>query len=320
MRIAVTGGAGFVGTHLVCALLECGHTVLVYDNLFSGRKLKTMVGVNNLQFEQADVTDGRRLRIEFAAFRPEIIFHLAALHYIPYCDQHPEEALRVNLEGTLNLMLAASETRSVKAVLFASSVAVYPPTDHCHAESDPVGPCDIYGLTKWLGEQVVDHYAREAHLAHLSLRFSNLYGPGETNPHVIPAVLEQLLQGEDTLHLGRTDPCRDFLYVEDLVEALLAAIPVVLREEAHGALNLGPGREASVADAVRILGELSGRSVRVLQDETRVRAVERMHLRADIAAAQRLLGWTPRHDLQAGLAKTFAAESRERIRGFAAGL
>lgn len=312
MRMAVIGGGGFVGVHLVSALLDGGHDVCVYDNLFAARPGRELPWLQRVQFAEADILDRERLSQEMAAFRPDILYHLAALHYIPYCDQHPSETMRVNVEGTLNVMLAASGLATLRAVIYASSVAVYAPTDCCHAESDAPGPCDIYGLSKLLGEQIVDQYARQHNLNHLALRFANIYGPGETNPHVIPILLDQLLAGADTLRVGRTDPCRDFLYVGDLVEALLAAIPAVTGEKIHDVLNLGPGQESPVQEAIDILCRLSGRSIRMVREEGRVRAADRMHLRANIARAKKLLDWTPRHDLRRGLELTFECERRKR--------
>lgn len=318
MRISVVGGAGFTGIHLVSALLDQGHEVHVYDNFFSGRRREDLSWLADVRFTEADIVDADRLREELTGFAPEVIFHLAALHYIPYCDQHPGEAMRVNVEGTLHLMLAAGQIPGLKAVLFASSVAVYPPSDHHHSEADPPAPSDIYGLTKWLGEQVVDQYARQSKISHLALRFANLYGPAETNPHVIPVVLEQLLAGSDTLRLGRTDPCRDFLYTGDLVEALLAAIPVATAHEVHDVLNLGAGQEWPVQEAVDILCRLSGRNIQVVREPARVRAVDRLHLRARIERARQLLGWEPKHGLREGLEKTFAIEQERQARRRAA--
>lgn len=312
MRIAVIGGAGFTGSHLVSALLDLKNEVLVYDNCFVRAGRAGLPWLTQADCVEADICDGKRLRSELVRFAPDVIAHLAALHYIPDCDRRPAETLRVNVEGTLNVMLAAAELPQLKAILFASSVAVYAPTNACHDESDSPAPCDIYGLSKWLGEQVVEQYARQMKVSHLSLRFSNLYGPGETNPHVIPAVLGQLLEGAEVLRLGRTDPYRDFLYVGDLVEGILGAIPYAMRRETHQVLNLGSGLEWTVQEAVDILCRLSGRSIRIVQEESRVRAVDRMHLRSDISRARKLLGWEPRHDLAAGLEITFAAEQAAR--------
>ncbi len=308
MRIAVIGGAGFTGSHLVSALLEQKHEVLVYDNRFTYPSRAELPWLPRVDAIEADIRDQKKLRQELLRFAPQVVCHLAALHYIPDCDRHPAEALRVNVEGTLNVMLAAAEVGPLQAVLFASSVAVYAPTAAYHSETDLPLPSDIYGLSKWLAEQVVEQYARQRKVSHLNLRFSNLYGPGETNPHVVPTVLGQLLEGARTLQLGRTDPARDFLYVEDLVEALLLAIPYALRQETHQVLNLGPGREWTVQEAVDILCGLSGREIQIVRDQKHMRAVDRMHLRSDISRARQLLGWDPRHDLLAGLQKTFAAE------------
>src|SRR4051812_46830482 len=146
MRIAVIGGAGFVGRHLSLALLKRSHEVLVYDNLSA--RADDPAWIEPFQFALADILDRARLQAELLKFRPELIYHLAALHYIPYCDLHPEETLQVNVAGTLNLMLAAESLPQLRGLVFASSVAVYPPTDGYHTESGPAQPSDIYGLSK----------------------------------------------------------------------------------------------------------------------------------------------------------------------------
>ena len=313
MRIAVVGGAGFVGRHLCLALLRAGHEIVVLDNLHAIPETAWLLPG---QLAQLDIRDQNALDFHLGSFRPDLIYHLAALHYIPYCDQHPEETLQVNVTGTLNLMLATGKLPGLRGLVFASSVAVYPANDDYHVEAGPTQPCDIYGLSKSLAEQIVDFYARRLGISHLTARFANVYGPHETNPHVIPVILDQLLNGADTLRLGRTDCCRDFLYVEDLADGLTAAMPLLFRPAMHETVNFGPGKESTVQEAIDILCNLSGRSVRCITDPARLRPVERMHLRAQINRARELLGWTPRHELPAGLAKTFAwaqAEPRPRL-------
>jgi UDP-glucose 4-epimerase len=310
MRIAVTGGAGFIGGHLVSALLRDGHEVLVYDNCSASRKGQ-LPWRTQVRFVPADILDVDRLQNELNHFQPELVYHLAALHYIPYCDRHSAETMRVNVEGTLNLMAAASAVPALKGVVFASSMAVYPPGEQHHAENEEPQPWDIYGLTKHLAEQTVGQYARQAHISHLALRLANIYGPGETTPHVIPEVLEQLLEGRATLHVGRTDPFRDFLYVGDLTHALLKAIPLVTGEEVHEVLNLGSGHESQVQKVIELLCQLSGGEVRIVADERRVRPVDRMHLRANIERARHMLAWDPRHDLRSGLEMTFRSKVSE---------
>ena len=318
MRIAIIGGAGFVGAHLVSALLQRGDQILIYDR-HSGRIAQSdLIRCEQIRLVEAHICDGSRLLDELTRFSPDVICHFAALHYIPYCDRYPAETLRVNVEGTLNVMLAASQISGLRGVLFASSVAVYAPTDATHGEREQPVPCDIYGLSKWLAEQVVEQYACRLRISHLSLRFTNIYGPEETNPHVIPAVLQQLLAGADTLRLGRTDPCRDFLYIDDLVNALIAAISLLDGNEIHEVVNLGAGREWPVQAAVDILCRLSEREICILRDEDRMRALDRMHLRADITKARHLLAWEPRHDLRAGLEKTFCHERTKYMQHWAA--
>lgn len=311
MRIAVTGGAGFVGVHLVTELLLRGHQVHVYDNLFAGRRTQDLPWLDRVSFVRGDLLEAERLQSEFRRFAPDIVFHLAAIHYLPYCDQHPSECMRVNVEGTLNLMRAAAACHA-RGVGFASSVAVYPPTDAVHSEKGPVGPCDIYGLSKQLGESIVDHYARAAGMAHLCFRFSNIYGPLETNPHVIPTVLDQLLNGANEIRLGRTDTFRDFIYVEDTAELLADALPLLSAGTTHDVVNLASGSEASIGEVVDLLCASEDRQVRIARDEARVRPADRKHLRADTTHQQEIIPRKTRFDLRSGLAATLAFERRHR--------
>src|SRR5258708_3110588 len=125
MRIAVIGGAGFTGSHLVPALLELRNEILVYNNCFIRQARAELPWLKQVDAVEADITDGSKLRRELLRFAPDVLCHLAALHYIPYCDQHPAETLRVNVEGTLNVLLAAEQIKQLRGILFASSVAVY---------------------------------------------------------------------------------------------------------------------------------------------------------------------------------------------------
>ena len=308
MKIAVTGGAGFIGAHLVSALLAQGHQVWTCDNFFMGHKQETLAWRDRAMLVNLDLLDVERLRGSLQAFQPELLFHLAAIHYIPYCNEHPTESMRVNVEGTLNLMLAAQSCSSIRGIFFASSAAVYGPTDKVHQESDATAPSDIYGLTKVLGEQIVTHYARQSGTNYVLGRFFNVYGPAETNPHVIPVVLRQLIENNGHVRMGRTDTYRDFICVDDLVRALLRIGEHLATETNVAATyNLASGQETSIQRMVELLGKAAGLKVEIVSEPVRVRAGDRQYLRADISKVRRELGWEPKVMIEQGLEQTVKA-------------
>ncbi len=308
MRIAVTGGAGFIGAHLVAALLREGHQVWAYDNFFAGHRTERLPWREQATLVDGDLLDFDRLSGSLQEFKPELIFHLAAIHYIPYCNDHPAETVRVNVEGTVNVMRAAQKCEGLKGVFFASSAAVYDTTSAFHKETDPTAPSDIYGLSKVLGERVVRHYATESNLPYVLGRFFNVFGPEETNPHVIPAVLKQVIEGGN-VRMGRTDTFRDFIYVDDLVQALkkIGALLSSGKQVAE-VYNLASGQECSIARVVEIMGKNAGVNLDIITEERHVRAGDRQHLRADIAKARRELGWTPEFSIERGLEEIVKAE------------
>jgi UDP-glucose 4-epimerase len=308
MRIAVTGGAGFIGAHLVAALLREGHQVWAYDNFFAGHRTERLPWREQATLVDGDVLDFDRLSGSLQEFKPELIFHLAAIHYIPYCNDHPAETVRVNVEGTVNVMRAAQKCEGLKGVFFASSAAVYNTTSAFHKETDSTAPSDIYGLSKVLGERVVRHYATESNLSYVLGRFFNVFGPEETNPHVIPAVLKQVIEG-GKVRMGRTDTFRDFIYVDDLVLALkkIGALLSSGKQVAE-VYNLASGQECSIARVVEIMGKNAGVNLDIITEERHVRAGDRQHLRADIAKARRELGWTPEFSIERGLEEIVKAE------------
>src|SRR5690606_36433472 len=146
-------------------------------------------------------------------FTPDAIIHLAAVHYIPECEQSPDLAVRTNVTGTVNTLLAAPPGCRF---VYASSGAVYRPDPHPHSEAAAaVAPTDIYGFTKLHGEQYVRYLAHRREFAAVIVRLFNVVGPGETNPHLLPEILAQLKAGRSTVRLGNLSPRRDYIHVED---------------------------------------------------------------------------------------------------------
>ncbi|MGE2728564.1 NAD-dependent epimerase/dehydratase family protein [Mycolicibacterium vaccae] len=303
-RIIVTGGAGFVGHELIRCLRD-GNTVLLADSLRYGTPEWFDDDLDGVEFAPVDVRDSDAVRRVVEDFRPDVVVHLAAVHYIPECDTDPATAVATNVTGTVNVMAACSPgTRFV----FASSGAVYEPDSAPHREFDStLGPADIYGITKLQGEQYVRVFARDHGLAACIVRLFNVIGPGETNPHLLPAIVSQLQDRASTIRLGNTWPKRDYIDVLDAAGGFAAA---ALGVNPHGVpcevVNLGSGQQYSVDDILERMRSVLGLTFEVRQDPGRVRAVDRPHLGADITRIGEVFGWRPQHSIDDTLRRTWA--------------
>jgi UDP-glucose 4-epimerase len=296
--VLVTGGAGFVGSAVLERLLEdFDGRVTVVDNLFNGRR-EYVPDDPRVAFVAADLRDRTEIARIVADAQPQAVLHLAALHFIPYCNRNPGEAMEVNVVGTQNLLqaLAAHKPRVVVA---ASTAAVYPICDAPCREDDVIGPTDIYGVSKWTNEQQLNLFSAETGVPCAAGRFFNVFGPRETNPHVIPEIIKQILEGATQIKLGNVKPKRDYVFTEDVADAVLALA------EQHRAgfrpFNVGTGNEYSVEEVAQAIAQVSGRPVEIVIDPARVRPSDRLHLACDYSRIEREMGWRPRQDLPGGL-------------------
>lgn len=285
-KVLVTGGVGFIGSHLTRHLLNEGAKVLVVDNLFVGKKVFLPDGAF---FEEIDIRSKKMKRV-VEKFEPDVITHLAAINYIPYCNANPEETFEVNVMGTRNLL---EVSRNIE-FFFASSAAVYPPVKGLLTE-DMYGPIDIYGKTKLVGEDIVKLSCKKAIIA----RFFNVYGPNDMNPHLIPEIIKQVKEGKREIKLGNLIPKRDYIHINDVCEAIIT----LLKFRKQGTYNIGTGIEYSVKEIVDIVSKIIGEEISILQDRKRMRKVEREGLLADITKIQNDIGWNPQVDIIDGLKK-----------------
>jgi len=245
-----------------------------------------------------DLTRAGEVEQVVARTRPEWVIHLAALHFIPYCNAHPAETLQVNVVGTQHVLDACRKYPPQKLVS-ASTVAVYPIRDGANAEDDPAGPSDIYGASKWFTEKLVEIFAEQVDTCCAVARLSNVFGPHETNPHVIPEILRQMVGGEEEIALGNVKPKRDFIYVEDVADGLVTLAEK--NQKSFRVYNLGNGTEHSVEEIVDMLGRISGQQIRIKIAGDRIRRVERMHLLTDRRRIRDEIGWEPRYTMWSGL-------------------
>jgi UDP-glucose 4-epimerase len=301
--VLVTGGAGFIGSHISSMLVDLGADVSIVDNYSKGRSEFVPETVDSFEL---DIRSTRLIDV-VTEIAPEYVVHLAAHHYVPYCNEHPAEAYDVNVMGTRNLLDACETIDSLKRLVFASTGAVYPPRETPHSESDDVDPVDTYGRTKVIGEDLVTKFHYKTEIDTVSLRLFNVYGPNETNPHLIPAIIEQLENGNRTVELGNLSPQRDFVHVADVVDA----VAVALTEVAGGnrSYNVGTGNSYSVREVVEAIGEALGKDIEIIQEEERVRESDRPHLCADPSLLKQKTSWDPTVTLVEGLQRLSDNES-----------
>ncbi|MCV7177139.1 NAD-dependent epimerase/dehydratase family protein [Mycolicibacterium sphagni] len=310
-RVMVTGGAGFVGRELVRTLRPHAD-VQVADLLRYGTPDWLQGDLDGFTFRRVDIRDVDDVRSAINEFAPDVIVHLAAIHYIPECDADPANAVTTNVTGTVNVL--SSCPRGTRFV-FASSGAVYKPDEEPHRElTSTVEPVDIYGLTKAHGEAYVHLIAADRDLSCAIVRLFNVIGPGETNPHLLPEVIAQLRKGPETIELGNTWPKRDYIDARDAAGGFAAA---ALGKNAEGVrveiVNLGSGKQHSVDEILSTLRSTVGLTFEVRQDPKRVRAVDRPYLGADISRIKETFGWSPAHSLQDTLTRLW--ESPEFVPG-----
>jgi UDP-glucose 4-epimerase len=305
----VTGAAGFLGSHVVEYLLSCDIPVIGVDNLTSGKWqfLAPFATHQRFKFICQDIRDEAALISLFRREKPANVIHLAALHFIPAAMRNPSLTVSLNVHGT-QCVLSACRESNVGRFWFASTADVYQAADKPHRESGTLGPFNIYGLTKWMGEKLVQLEADAHPERHFVIgRLFNLYGPRETNPHILPEIIAQLRDGgSHVLRLGNITPKRDLVPVSDAAHAVVEmtekSVPGVT------IANVGTGLSVSMQEVVERIADLTRRPLRIEIDPAKVRPVERPHLQADVDILRAMIGWAPHADLSRGLSELLRFE------------
>lgn len=297
MKTLITGGAGFIGSAIVPALKKEGYDIYVLDNLSFGNR--EFIDIPDSHFFLADIRDSQIAEKVITGLQPEIVIHLAAIHFIPYCNQHPFEAADTNIRGTMNVLDACKKLSTLKKLFFASTAAVYPISDEAVNENHELLPLDIYGISKLTGEYLCKKFFLETGIDTIVCRFFNAFGPNETNPHLIPEIEKQLRNGLRTIKLGNLTPKRDFIHTFDMASAVKQLLKV--ENIGYDTFNLGRGIEYSVVDIVEAFERQLNEKITIEVDPARVRKVEREHLLADVAKLKKTANWNPVWSIDEGI-------------------
>jgi UDP-glucose 4-epimerase len=305
VKALVTGGGGFIGSNLVRRLLELGHDVRVLDNFSTGNRSNLVDVADEIEVVEGELRSYER--VHNATRGVEVVFHQGALPSVPRSVQDPLTTGAVNVEGTLNVLLAARD-EGVRRVVYASSSSVYGNTGTLpRVETQFPDPISPYAVTKLAGERYCVSFARVYGLETVTLRYFNVFGPNQdpTSQYaaVVPRFIAAIDAGEPVPIYGDGDQSRDFTYVDNVVEANVLAADAA---EASGAvLNVATGQSRSVNALADTIGEVLGRPVE--REYLPERTGDVRDSWADIAAAQSVLGWEARIGLDEGLRLTAEA-------------
>ncbi|MFA4701982.1 SDR family NAD(P)-dependent oxidoreductase [Pyrococcus kukulkanii] len=299
-NILVTGGAGFIGSHLVDELVEIGANVIVVDNLKDGTLENLKESIDRIKFYDTDVRDYQRIKEILESHSVEVVFHLAANANVPYSVKHPEYDFETNAVGTFNILKASLDT-DVKKVIYASSAAVYGEPEYTPIdEKHPLNPISPYGASKLAGERLGFAYYKTYGLPFVAMRIFNTYGPRQRR-YVMYDLIQKLKRNPKELEvLGTGEQVRDYCYVKDTVRAfILAAESSKSTGEAY---NIAGGNPISIKELVDLILEVMG-----LKGITKVHYTGQSWkgdiktLIADISKIKKDLGFKPKYALKDGI-------------------
>lgn len=292
MNALVTGGAGFIGSHLVQTLLEMGHKVVVLDNFSTGRRSNLNEFVKDIKLVECDLSENGEW--QSVVSQCSQIYHLAALADIVPSIQRPEDYFKANVVGTMNLLKSIKTPESTKVIYSASSSCYGIPDTYPTPENSQICPQYPYALTKRLGEELMIHWGTVYGLQNICLRLFNVYGPKSRTSGTYGAVfgvfLKQKLENQPFTVVGDGTQTRDFTYVSDVVNALVTSMESTCR---NGVYNVGSGKTVSVNRIVELLG---GRKIFIEK-----RPGEPNCTFADIQKIKAELNWVPTVEIEEGI-------------------
>ena len=316
MRYMVTGGAGFIGSHTVDELVKRGHSVVVLDDLSSGKEDNLADTRNKITFMKASITDLEAVRK--AVHEADCVIHLAARTSVPRSMKDPLDTNRINVDGTLNVLVAARDAK-VKRIVFAASSAVYGETPTLpKVESMPAAPISPYGTTKYIGELYAQIFGKCYGLENVALRYFNIFGPrqdpGSPYSGVLSRFATAFLEDAAPVIFGDGEQSRDFTYVDNAVQANLLASEAP--NVSGKVFNIGTGERYSLNQTLELLRGYSGKNLQAQHEPPREGDVR--DSQADITQARECLGYEPQISFEEGLQRTLdwyrSAQTKEPVK------
>jgi nucleoside-diphosphate-sugar epimerase len=303
MRYLVTGGAGFIGSNTVDELVRRGHSVVVLDDLSSGKEDNLAELRTKITFMKGSITDVEVVRK--AMHEADYVMHLAARTSVPRSVKDPIETNKINIDGTLNVLVAARDAK-VKRVMFAASSSAYGETPTLpKVETMVPQPISPYGVTKFVGELYLQTFGRCYGMENVSLRYFNIFGPRQdpSSPYsgVLAKYCTAFLEETQPVVFGDGEQTRDFTYVENAVQANILACEAP--NVSGKVFNVGTGGRTSLNQVLKALGEISGNKLEAKYDPPRDGDIR--DSQADISQAREFLGYDPQVQFEEGLTKTF---------------
>ncbi len=300
MKILVTGGAGFIGSNIVDAYINAGHSVVVIDDLSTGR----VQNVNpQAEFICANIQDAE-VAETFLRHKFDVVNHQAAQMDVRRSVEDPIYDAKNNVLGFINILQNCAKTGVSKVIFSSSGGAIYGEQEYFPADEEhKLQPCSPYGITKLVGEKYLFFYAQNYGLKYIALRYANVYGPRQ-NPNgeagVVAIFTRMLLNNQQPVINGTGEQTRDFVFVQDVVRANLLA----LEQKESNILNIGTAKETTINEMYRILLQKTGSTMA----EQHAPAKEGEQFRSVIAyhKANKIMGWAPRYDIEKGLEETVA--------------
>jgi nucleoside-diphosphate-sugar epimerase len=304
MRYLVTGGAGFIGSNMVDELVKRGHRVVVLDDLSSGKEANLAQVAGQIDFRRGSITD--LAAIQKACEGVDYVIHLAARTSVPRSVKDPIETNRVNIDGTLNVLVAARDAK-VKRLVYAASSSAYGETPVLpKTETMQPAPISPYGVTKFVGELYAQVFGRVYGLENASVRYFNVFGPRQDPTSQYSGVLSRfmlaVLEGNAPVVYGDGEQSRDFTFIENVVDETLRACEA---PEASGKVfNGGTGARITLNQVIRLLEKISGQTIQVTYHPSRDGDIR--DSQADITLARSILGYEPKVQFEEGLRRTWA--------------
>jgi len=297
-RIIVTGGAGFIGSHLVEKLMDENYQVTVIDNLSSGNEKNINKRAN---FVKKDITNLEIPNL-IKKINPDYIFHLAAKSSINHSLKNPSEDIRVNLLGTQNVLEALKNTK-VKKIIFTSSAAVYKPTDNLPiVEEHKLEPVSFYGTSKLCSEFLIKNFSKHKKVNYVIFRLANVYGQKQNSSAeggVVAIFIKNILKNKQSTIYGDGNQTRDFIYIADIIQGFTMG----LNSSIVGTFNLGTAKQTSLLSLFSMICKIAGTSTGY-----QLKPLSHLEVKRNSLSSQKfktLTGWNLTHHLNTGLKKTF---------------